>query len=470
MPERHAQASSTVIESADSSPRFAEPEVSSVCAAGQELLLECATMDLGLPRANTWRWYKNGKPIESASSSNKVTRSKLEDNTFTGSSLESTEGDNLVAHNNNQIAGTQLSSATKPSSPTPQLLTTGSNNRPRLSDRQSSHPMTGAELNRIQSAGAIRLINSGKYLFIPSIQLAHKGNYSCVAANRLGLGNQPQSSDRNERDSYYQLNVALAPSFIQPLPAQTYWPEVTPLMDEHGNEAGDHNKLSVGSPPAHLELVCHIQCEPICQIDWFKNNEPLDFKRQAESPGSSFVSYQVKKTIMDESLDANLFKSIESRLIIQFAQDPTLANSWSSRRQLSEHDTNSFNANNAVVSDQWARDRILERRRILNEANYTCQSSPNILGPPVRSTTKFIVQCEYFIALHFRLVAKVLPLMVHAYRAQLAAKIYLSGSLSPPSFSFSLWVANKFRPLASHRLYMCSPLGSYKLNCFFVLV
>lgn len=357
-------------------------------------MLECVTKDLGLPRANIWLWYKNGEPLDLVSS--QVTRNKPDDNVVNGMPSAGVVSDNLLTHNDKpitsgrQLSARQLQQPSSLKSASPLSTADASSWQSGYNSRQSAipaRPSTDTTNEIPSSIERIRLINSGKYLFIPSLQLAHRANYSCVAVNRLGSGDL--------RDSYsHQVNVALAPSFVQPLPDRILWPEVTPLIDEYGNEAGDHNKLSSGSPPAHLELVCHVQCEPICQIEWFRNNEPLDVKRQADSFSSNFVTYQVKKTIMDENLHANLFKSVESRLIIQFAQPESGSNSVHA-----DVAGQPVAAVNGAIFSNGQRDKILERRKILNEANYTCQSTSNTMGPPVRSTTKFIVQCEYFIEL-----------------------------------------------------------------------
>lgn len=371
------------------------PTQNSLYPAGQELLLECVTKDLGWPRASNWIWYRNGQPLDMSSSS-QVAGGKLEDNIVTNHLQEVLGVDHLASHNDIPITSSrQLSTLVANQQPQPDSSRTsiiapsaGGSTSWRGQSSLPAKPSTESA-NEINSTIAnLRPINSGRYLFIQSLQLAHKASYSCVAVNRLGVADL--------RDSHQcQVEVALAPSFIQPLPERTFWPEVTPLMDEDGNEAGHHNKLSAGTSPTHLELVCHVQCEPICQIEWFRNNESLENKRQTDSFSSNFVTYQVRSTTQDENVKENLFKSVESRLIIQFVQPGSVtSNALGSIDKIAT-------TSDANIFSNSQRDKILERRRILNEANYTCQSTKNSIGPSVRSTTKFIVQCEYFIGLPF---------------------------------------------------------------------
>lgn len=322
-------------------------------SAGRELLLECVTPDLGQPRANIWLWFKNGQPIESSSN------------------INNPSGDPTV-NQDNPINGQDLSTISQPDSHHRRRngapVTAQHQQSPLKQSITSSLPM--------EEQFKIKLISSGRYLFMPSIQLIHKGNYSCVAVNRLGASGSQSSVPANvERDSY-QVRVALAPSFVQPLAPRTYWPEVyVPSAVATTATSVDHSTNS-----RQLELVCHVQCEPICQIEWLRNNEPLDYGRQSGSMSSNFVTYQVRQSIMDENVEANLFKSIESKLVLQFREGP-----------INGHSGGEPNSS----QQQLDRERTLERRHLLSGANYTCQSSPNSMGPPVRSTTKFIVQCKY---------------------------------------------------------------------------
>lgn len=369
----------SVIESSAQDPRSARQTF-----AGRELLLECYTSDLGQPRADGWLWFKNGQPIKelpnlSASKTQHQSTANNPSNTndeLAGDFVQRNASHNpITGHEPNVFSSAHSQPPTTTISAN--IVSTQLNRRDGQSYTTTREELLQQQQRQLRASDEhpnIKLISSGRYLFIPSIQLVHKGNYSCVAVNRLGIGSDQSTSKHSsatttttavimERDSF-PLRVALAPSFVQPLATRTYWPETYITASEAKDQSDNHHR--------QLELVCHVQCDPICQIEWLRNNEPLDLRRQAESLNSNYVTYQVKNSVMDENVDANQFKSVHSKLIMQF-QD----SSSSSLRRID-------------------RDKTLERRALLNGSNYTCQSSPNSMGAPVRSTTKFVVQCEYF--------------------------------------------------------------------------
>jgi hypothetical protein len=306
--------------------------------AGKELLLECVTHELGKPRANLWLWFRDGQTI--------------------GGAQEDPDGP---------------------------LQRAGGEPAPLLRDNPISDRLR-QDLSQPPPAGpAVRLLAMGRYLFIPAVQLAHKGNYSCVAVNRLGAGPNPADQSPGQsapapagRDSY-QLRVALAPSFVQPLAAKTHWQE--------GQSAASTKQL---------ELVCHVQCEPICQLEWLHNNELLDIKSAdgGRLPlDNNYVSYHVRHTIMDENAAANMFRSVESRLVLSFNEGLES----STKQSRADSDNNNIFDGAHKKPDRRPlidRDRLLARRHFLNNSNFTCQSGPNAMGPPVRSTTRLVVQCK----------------------------------------------------------------------------
>lgn len=314
-------------------------------AAGKEFLLQCLTPDLGQPRANIWLWFKNGKPIESLP--NLISQSPSSYNNRNLSTSNNKQEDELIPNNSDINPIIRLGDELSPTNnaDNSKMITKNQQRRRTSTELLSSQQEAGP--TNSYTANSLSLLESGRYLFVPSIQLAHKGNYSCVAVNRLGSGlqnhhQQQQAHSLIERDSY-QMRISLAPSFVKPLPPKTYWSEEAPL---------------------ELELVCHVQCDPICQIEWYKNNELLDLKREINN---NYLQYQVKQSIMDENLDNNLFKSIESRLVLKFVD---ISNSKDSHM------------------------RMLERRNLLTNTNYTCHSTTNSIGPAIKSTTRFIVQCK----------------------------------------------------------------------------
>lgn len=348
-------------------------------AAGQKVLLECATQDPGQPRANAWLWFKNGQPIDSRS------LIQANNNDSNPSNANNNVRDSIL--DDNPISGLDLSSARAQSDGGAQRRNQHSSKNELVSllGHENEETISGSNGNSdrelLEPSEKMKLLGSGRYLFIPFVQLVHKGNYSCVALNRFGSG--PQSSSSSERDSY-KLNVALAPSFVQALPQRTYWPEVSSLPSPSA-AAGMKPSSSSSSLPGDglmiTELVCHVQCDPMCTIEWLRNGRPIDLKGKwleqddlvaATNDGPNYVTHQIRQSILDENLEANLFKSIESRLILKFQ---TMGNGEQSPAM-------------------FARERVLARRSYLNVSNYTCQSTPNSMGPAVRSTSKFVVQCK----------------------------------------------------------------------------
>lgn len=353
--------------------------------AGQELLLECVTPDLGQPRANIRLWFKNDQPIEfsdqqdssAASGSGNQFRRRFEDVSPTTGAASGPKGsqlDKFASGFNNALQSDQQFEKPEGSG-----LPNEADDGNKL---DSSFAISSGNNQQQQKqsivASRIRLLQSGKYLYIPSIQLAHKGNYSCVAVNRLGSGSssdgahkigqlaptngnfakdQTHSSlENSQQQPAYQLDVAQAPEFVQALPSRTIWPE----------SHDDYERQS-------LELVCHVQCEPICHISWTRNGELVDGSSQNLHLASQrFVSYQVRDQILSEDKETNKFKSIESRLVFQFGQP------------IGSHDER-----NASLAPS-----ISDLRRHLANSIYQCQSSPNIAGPSIKSSTSLIVQCK----------------------------------------------------------------------------
>lgn len=371
-------------------PRDATPsQRQQPVAAGRELMLECVTPDLGQPRANIWLWFKDGHSLETSTPTIEHRRRQ----TARTNSHQAGGADGAEDNVDNPTGTSEDLFASGAPSPA------GAHQRPSAGDASDTNNSLAADdvasqPHQQSAASKIRLLASGRYLFIPSVHLAHKGNYSCVAVNRLGSGPRATDGPDVQIDSY-QVRVALAPTFVQPLAPRTYWPEVS--------ESADDAQTAITSGQGRrVELSCHVQCEPTCQIEWLRNNEPLDIKsaaptnRQpissssssAASPAASpspasdaYVSYEIEQSIMDENEHKNMFKSIESRLVLQFAP---IAGAHGHRTSGADVKTRGSLAH-----------KIHERRMLLAKTNYTCQSSANSMGPSVKSTTKFIVQCEY---------------------------------------------------------------------------
>lgn len=362
---------------------FNEPdesfEANAPLAADRKLLLECVTPDPGQPRANAWLWFKNGQPIDPKSllqannvnpSENNVRDSTLShDNTMDSSTIQAQTNRLAQRRDHGSLANEAISSVQHENEESDSTSISGSNS----SDREM-------ELKEEK----MKLLSSGRYLYIPSIQLAHKGNYSCVAMNRFGAGPQRQqqsspSDDRMERDSF-NLNVALAPSFVRALPPRIYWSEISSSAASGAKPptpSSAPSSLASGDGQIIMELVCHVQCDPICNIEWLRNGQPIDdmkSKWQEQEASLNYVGHQIRQSILDENLEANLFKSIESKLVLKLQHQPNAATDQS--------------------AEMFTRERVLARRNYLNGSNFTCQSTPNSVGPAVKSTSKFVVQCK----------------------------------------------------------------------------
>lgn len=342
--------------------------------AGRELMLECVTPELGQPSANLWLWFMNNQPIEFSMIEQQNQPSpfgKNQENPAFPNRKPASNNDNSI-----RVSSTELPQQQQQQQRHTNSITADPERRTRNQfDSDSSNEPEASRRN---------LINSGRYLYIPSIRLAHKGNYSCVAVNRLGSRiQQPADANGNglERDEY-QLRVASSPTFIQSLPHKIYWPQVAadPSTSDQANANNERQ----------LEIVCHVQCEPICHIEWLKNNQPLDLAPSnrasslvddSRSPtADEMVSYQVENTVIGENVAMNKFKSIESRLVFKIYED------------VSVDSNNVARASNSL--DRRARKTPSELRRALTGINYTCQSSANFAGPAVKSTTRLVIQCK----------------------------------------------------------------------------
>lgn len=338
--------------------------------ASAELMLECITHDLGQPKANVWLWLKDGKSIDApSSSSSSVSLSPMTMQTEISNNQNqrqqtsgSSNANPIEMLSGQRVGGTRRQvGETETRTPSGEINGSGANSGDDNNDSDRQFQRTGHQQQ--SPSQSTRLVASGRYLFVASIQLAHKGNYSCVALNRLGSGGGISSSSRHESgvaSTTLQLQVALAPSFVQPLGPRTYWPEVEPVT------AGGSKELSSSLDNSRLELTCQVQCEPLCQLDWLRNNERLEEHSvtSANLPMNQFVSYKIERSLQDELPERNQFKGIESKLVLQFLPIET-------------------------------REKLRERRHFLSSSNFTCQSGANSMGPAVKSTTKFIVQCEY---------------------------------------------------------------------------
>lgn len=100
--------------------------------------------------------------------------------------------------------------------------------------------------------------------------------------------------------------------------------------------------------------MCRVECDPLCDINWFKNGELIN--------SNSTNDYIIKQTVHQEEFLLNRFLSVVSTL--------------------------KFNM--PVIG-------VLNRYE--DNANYSCQSNDTSIGPAVESQMKFDVECKMFIFL-----------------------------------------------------------------------
>ncbi|XP_011314912.1 hemicentin-1 isoform X1 [Fopius arisanus] len=167
--------------------------------------------------------------------------------------------------------------------------------------------------------GLHRLTDEEKsVLSIESVNLRTKDNFTCMAYNEAGDGDSAITF----------IDVSAAPAFIHPLPPY------------HGYVYNATN-VSIG---------CRVECSPICNVSWSKNNKPIDFSANNSLYYVTNVYHPADKGTSD-------FESIQSNLTWNLSAWPN--------GQLDRHEDND---------------------------NFTCESNGNGIGPGVKSTTYFQVE------------------------------------------------------------------------------
>ncbi|KAG7188874.1 hypothetical protein KM043_008480 [Ampulex compressa] len=159
-------------------------------------------------------------------------------------------------------------------------------------------------------------VNEASYS-IDSVNLETEANFTCMAYNDAGNGDPATTF----------IDVSAAPAFIRK------------LKPYHGQVYNSRN----------VSITCWVECAPICNITWLKNNATMDFDNTDR--------YSLSNTYHPPDPRTNDFESIQSVLVWNL-------NAWP--------------------------DGQLDRTE--DNVNFTCLSSGNGIGPGVNSSTHFRVE------------------------------------------------------------------------------
>ncbi|XP_053207682.1 hemicentin-2-like [Panonychus citri] len=198
---------------------------------------------------------------------------------------------------------------------------------------------------------------TGSSFEIDSLSVSNQGNYSCAAVNKLGEG----------PFSHRIVKVKGAPRLIKGLPSTI----------------GILRNQSV-------TLSCQIECEPLCPIEWFINNESLGIA----SPSSSSSSTSISTTSSSSSLSSS-----SSSLSID-AFDGSIANGYDDNTQPSS--SSFYRISLSSVKEDASSNQLASSLSYLYIKNnswlqdndiISCRSQKNGLGLPASSNT--IYRNEY---------------------------------------------------------------------------
>ncbi|XP_015783699.1 hemicentin-2-like [Tetranychus urticae] len=202
-------------------------------------------------------------------------------------------------------------------------------------------------------------VDSSSYS-IKSLSVSNQGNYSCAAVNKLGEG----------PFSHQIIKVKGAPRLIKGLPV---------TMGILRNQS--------------VTVSCQIECEPLCPIEWFINNESLGVASSSSSSSSPSSSSARVTTATASSLSSDAYDSLaDGYEVITEGSDESLLSSSSAfyhiNFSLIKEDASSNQLASSlsylyIKNNSWLRDNDI----------ISCQSQTNGLGPPVKSST--IYRNEY---------------------------------------------------------------------------
>lgn len=175
-------------------------------------------------------------------------------------------------------------------------------------------------------------------LQITDLKLSNRGNVTCAATNEVGIGTK----------ALFKVTPVTAPQIIDSLPTTIGVNEK--LVESQENQESNESESSPAGEA--VSVSCRVECYPLCQIYWYRNNELID---------NSSSDYTIKNSVHPEEFLLNRFESVVSTLIFHMSALHQLVRS-----------------RNTNVS-------------------YSCVSSDNGVRPgaPVRSEALFQVECEY---------------------------------------------------------------------------
>ncbi|KAJ8682010.1 hypothetical protein QAD02_017802, partial [Eretmocerus hayati] len=163
--------------------------------------------------------------------------------------------------------------------------------------------------------GAVRLSEENDPVYrVDKVRLENRENFTCMAYNEAGDGDPATTF----------VNISAPPAFIKKLP------QLVGFV---------YNATSVS-------LSCHVECSPLCDVIWMKNNRSIDFSRTQR--------YHVESERAAPNRSTDDFESVHSSLI------------W-----------------NLTAWPAGQLDRLTD-----NDNTFTCASSSNGIGPGVASTVK----------------------------------------------------------------------------------
>ncbi|XP_034251543.1 hemicentin-1 isoform X2 [Thrips palmi] len=171
----------------------------------------------------------------------------------------------------------------------------------------------------LRNSSPVNNVTSANWTINP-VTLRTRSNFTCLAVNEGGEGESATA----------EINVLAPPSFIERL---------------NPYEGAPFNAT-------HINISCQVECQPLCDVNWLKNGQPVELSR-----GADMAMYSVRNVVVDPDYNRGDFDSIRSTLIWNMAA--------------------------------WPNGQL---DRVHDNANYTCQSSGNPVGNGVKSTTIFGVE------------------------------------------------------------------------------